>query len=163
MQITPQPLTVQAFAPFGDVIEARDSTAISINQGTARRFHDLAAMDVAAEGDHVLVNIFRASTYPVPLMLKMMEKHPLGSQLFMPLADNAFLVAVAPPSDAVQVDDIVVFAAQGGQGVNFRPGTWHHPLLALDQQQDFLVVDRGGKGENLIEQGLDRIVAVILD
>ena len=159
LSLTPQPLTAQAFAAFGDVIEARSDTVISINQGTSQRFHDLARVDVASGEGHPLVNIFRALPYPEPLTLSMMEKHPLGSQLFMPLQEHAYLVAVAQASDQVSASDIAVFSASGNQGVNFRPGTWHHPLLVL-AQQDFLVVDRGGKGDNLVEQDLDQSVLI---
>ena len=161
LSLTPQPLTAEAFAAFGDVIEARSDTVININQGTSQRFHDLARVDVASGEGHPLVNIFRASPYPEPLTLSMMEKHPLGSQLFMPLQDHAYLVAVAQASDQVSAGDITVFRASGNQGVNFRPGTWHHPLLVL-VQQDFLVVDRGGKGDNLFEQDLDQSVLISL-
>ena len=159
LSITPQPLTAEAFAAFGDVIEARSDTVININQGTSQRFHDLARVDVASGEGHPLVNIFRASPDPEPLTLSMMEKHPLGSQLFMPLQEHAYLVAVAQASDQVSAGDIAVFSASGNQGVNFRPGTWHHPLLVL-VQQDFLVVDRGGKGDNLVEQDLDQSVLI---
>ena len=155
-------MTAEAFAAFGDVIEARSETVININQGTSQRFHDLARVDVASGEGHPLVNIFRASPYPEPLTLSMMEKHPLGSQLFMPLQQHAYLVAVAQASDQVNAGDIAVFSASGNQGVNFRPGTWHHPLLVL-AQQDFLVVDRGGKGDNLVEQDLDQPVLISPD
>ncbi|RPG00879.1 MAG: ureidoglycolate lyase [Proteobacteria bacterium TMED51] len=161
LSLTPQPLTAEAFAAFGDVIEARSDTVININQGTSQRFHDLARVDVAFGEGYPLVNIFRASPYPEPLTLSMMEKHPLGSQLFMPLQQHAYLVAVAQTSDQVSAGDITVFSANGNQGVNFQPGTWHHPLLVLIQQ-DFLVVDRGGKGDNLVEQGLDQSVLISL-
>ena len=161
LSLTPQPLTAEAFAAFGDVIEARSGMVININQGTSQRFHDLARVDVASGEGHPLVNIFRASPYPEPLTLSMMEKHPLGSQLFMPLQDHAYLVAVAQASDQVSAGDITVFSASGNQGVNFRPGIWHHPLLVL-AQQDFLVVDRGGKGDNLFEQALDQSVLISL-
>ncbi|MGA1457153.1 MAG: ureidoglycolate lyase [Arenicellales bacterium] len=160
MQIDPKPLTATAFAHFGDVVETRSEQVIDINEGTSKRFHDLARVDVGAQEGRPLVNIFRASPYPQPLILSMMEKHPLGSQLFMPLQAFRYLVAVAPPGDSVRADDIEVFLAQGDQGVNFHPGVWHHPLLVLEQQQDFLVVDRGGAGNNLIEQSLQTPVSV---
>ena len=161
LSLTPQPLSAEAFAAFGDVIEARSDTVININQGTSQRFHDLARVDVASNEGHPLVNISRASPYPEPLTLSMMEKHPLGSQLFMPLQQHAYLVAVAQASDRVSAGNITVFSANGNQGVNFQPGTWHHPLLVL-VQQDFLVVDRGGKGDNLVEQDLDQSVLISL-
>ena len=161
LSLTPQPLTAESFAAFGDVIEARSDTVININQGTSQRFHDLARVDVASGEGYPLVNIFRASPYPEPLTVSMMEKHPLGSQLFMPLQHHAYLVAVAQTSIQVSAGDITVFSANGNQGVNFQPGTWHHPLLVL-VQQDFLVVDRGGKGDNLVEQGLDQSILISL-
>ncbi|MDB3946316.1 ureidoglycolate lyase [Gammaproteobacteria bacterium] len=161
--ITPQPLTAQRFAPFGDVIEARQSSALMINQGTSTRFHDLAAVDVGAEGGRALVNIFRATPYPAPLIIRMMEKHPLGSQLFMPLHGHPYLVAVAAAGERVESQDLNVFLAEGDQGVNFYPGTWHHPLLVLSGKQDFLVIDRGGVGENLIEYDLHSPLVLALD
>lgn len=163
MQIKAKALTAEAFAPFGDVVEARGDKAVDINEGTSTRFHDLARIDVELENGRPLVNIFRASPYPKPLTLKMMEKHPLGSQLFMPLEKHAYLVAVAPAGEEVHSEDLVVFLAQGDQGVNFHPGTWHHPLLVLAEKQDFLVIDRGGKGDNLIERTLDEPVSVAIE
>jgi ureidoglycolate lyase len=92
----------------------------------------------------------------------MMEKHPLGSQLFMPLQAHDYLVAVAAPGPSVLAKDVNVFLAKGHQGVNFYPGVWHHPLLVLVEQQDFIVIDRGGPGDNLVEAGLEKPVIVTL-
>ena len=159
MSISPRSLNEMDFTPFGDVIEARSEQVMDINEGTSKRFHDLALVDVASENGRPLVNIFRASPYPQPLHLTMMEKHPLGSQLFMPLQAHPYLVAVAPRGERVHTADIQVFLARGDQGVNFHPGVWHHPLLVL-QQQDFLVIDRGGAGDNLVEQSLETSVSI---
>ncbi|MEK9626504.1 MAG: ureidoglycolate lyase [Gammaproteobacteria bacterium] len=159
MSISPRPLNEMDFTPFGDVVEARSEQVMDINEGTSKRFHDLALVDVASENGRPLVNIFRASPYPQPLRLAMMEKHPLGSQLFMPLQAHPYLVAVAPRGERVHAADIQVFLARGDQGVNFHPGVWHHPLLVL-QQQDFLVIDRGGAGDNLVEQSLETSVSI---
>ncbi len=159
MSISPRPLNEMDFTPFGDVVEARSEQVMDINEGTSKRFHDLALVDVASENGRPLVNIFRASPYPQPLRLAMMEKHPLGSQLFMPLQAHPYLVAVAPRGKRVHAADIQVFLARGDQGVNFHPGVWHHPLLVL-QQQDFLVIDRGGAGDNLVEQSLETSVSI---
>ncbi|MCY1176174.1 Ureidoglycolate lyase [compost metagenome] len=81
----------------------------------------------------------------------MMERHPLASQAFVPLSGRAYLVVVAPAGPAPQVEDLRVFLARGDQGVNYAPGVWHHPLLALDEVSDFLVIDRGGPGDNCDE------------
>ena len=146
-----EPLTRAAFAPFGDVVETDGARHFEINNGSTTRFHDLARVDVEAEGGHVLVNIFRARPLPMPLTVAMMEKHPLGSQAFVTLEAAPFLVVVAPPGDRVAPEDLRAFLAEGGQGVNYAPGVWHHPVIALDREIDFLVIDRGGPGDNLAE------------
>ncbi len=146
-----QPLTREAFAPFGDVIEAAGARTMTINEGTTTRFHDLAAVDTASEGGRPLINIFRGQPRPRPIDIRMMEYHPLGSQAFMPLQASDYLVVVATPADEVGPDDLVAFRAEGTQGVNYRARVWHHPLLVLQPDHDFLVVDRGGDGDNLVE------------
>ncbi len=159
-----EPLTRAAFAPFGDVIEADGARHFEINDGSTTRFHDLARVDVEAEGGHALVNIFRARPLPMPLTIAMVEKHPLGSQAFVPLEAAPFLTVVAPPGDAVAPADLRAFLARGGQGVNYARGVWHHPVIALGRETDFLVIDRGGPGNNLAEfffgEGERRIVEV---
>ena len=143
--LTIEPLTAMAFRPFGDVIEAAESTPHrTINAGYAERYHDLARIDVAASHGRPLLNIFRALPRPLPLQLSEVERHLLGSQAFMPLAPMRFLVVVAPAGPAPRVDQLRCFMAAPGQGVNYARGTWHHPLLALDAGGDFLVIDRGG-------------------
>lgn len=159
-----EPLTRAAFRPFGDVIEAEGAGRFEINNGSTTRFHDLARVDVAAEGGHPLVNIFRARPLPMPLAIAMVEKHPLGSQAFIPLEAAPFLVVVAPPGGAVRPADLRAFLATGGQGVNYAPGVWHHPVIALGRRTDFLVIDRGGPGDNLAEfffgEGERRVVEI---
>jgi ureidoglycolate lyase len=145
------PLTIEAFEPFGDVIEPDNAEEIRlINGGTTTRFHDLARVDVSAEGGRTLVNIFRGKPFALPVEIAMMERHPLGSQAFVPLHDRPFLILVAP-DDGGRPGRPVAFVARGGQGVNYARNTWHHPLIALDVMSDFLVIDRGGEGVNLEE------------
>jgi ureidoglycolate lyase len=144
-----------AFARFGDVIETRDAAYYPINEGTSERFHDLAAVDVAEGGGRALINIFRGQPRDLPLAIRMMERHPLGSQAFIPLGTNPWLVVVAPASGAPNPSDLRAFAAGAGQGVNYHRGVWHHPLIALDGVSDFLVIDRGGPGSNCDEYVLD--------
>ncbi len=156
LQLTVEALSRDAFAPFGDVIETGGAEHFAINDGNATRFHDLARVDVAAGGGHALINIFRARPLALPLALALMEKHPLGSQAFMPLVPAPFLVAVAPPGEAPAPEEVRVFLTDGRQGVNYAPGVWHHPLIALGRESDFLVVDRGGPGDNLVEYFFDR-------
>jgi ureidoglycolate lyase len=149
-EVSPQPLTAEAFAPFGDVIEASDrAEQIAINYGYTTRFNDLAGIDVADGGGRAIVSLFRAQPLDPPL-LKLFERHPLGSQAFVPLQGRPYLIAVAPRGHfdpaAAQL-----FRARSDQGVNYAKGVWHHFLLALEGQSDFLVIDRAGKGDNLDE------------
>ena len=141
-------LTGAGFAAFGDVIAVEGSRHYTINDGHAERHHDLARVDVAEDDGRPLINIFRATPWPLPLRIAMVERHPLSSQAFIPLAPARFLLVVAAPGDAPRPTTLRAFVTDGSQGVNYARGTWHHPVLALDRVTDFLVVDRGGPGEN---------------
>jgi ureidoglycolate lyase len=142
-------LTPQAFAPFGEVIDARTKAPLDINQGFAQRFDDLAALDVAAEQGTLKVSIFTARARPLPIEIKLMERHPLGSQLFFPLQDEPWLILVCTdPHDAATYR---AFSATGQQGVNYARNVWHHPLLVLRHDSRFIIVDRKGPGNNLEE------------
>ena len=151
--ITPVPLTREAFRPFGDVIEMEGSAHYTINQGFTERFNDLAFVDVAPEGGTTNVSLFLGQPRPVPVEIKLMERHPLGSQIFIPLQDRPWLVLVA--ADAHDVASYRAFTATGRQGVNYARNVWHHPLLVLDADSRFLIVDRKGPGNNLEEVWLD--------
>lgn len=153
-------LTRAAFAPFGDVIDCSGANHYAINEGYAERYHDLALVDVAVGDGRPLINIFRARPRQLPMRITQMERHPLGSQAFIPLVPRAFLVIVAVPRATPGPRDLRCFRTQGSQGVNFARGTWHHPLIVLDEPQDFLVVDRGGSGNNCDEIGIGEDVFV---
>ena len=146
-----EPLTRAGFAPFGDVIEVEGAQHYPINQGFAERFNDLARVDV---GD-VNISIVIANPRPKPIAITLMERHPLGSQIFYPLQDRPWLVLVCgDPKDATSFR---AFSATGRQGINYARNTWHHPLLVLDAESRFLVVDRKGPGANLEEASIDEI------
>ncbi|CAN7614709.1 ureidoglycolate lyase [Trinickia sp. LjRoot230] len=149
-----EPLTRQAFAPFGDVIELEGARHFPINGGTTERFHDLARIDVADGNGRAIVNVFRAEPHAFPIEIRMMERHPLGSQAFVPLGEAPYLVVVAP-SGSLDANEIRAFVTYGWQGVNYGKGVWHHPLLALGRSRDFIVIDRGGEGANCDEVSLD--------
>jgi len=147
--LRPEPLTRQAFAPFGDVIEMEGSSSITINQGFAQRFNDLAHVDVTMEGGATNVSLFLGTPRPLPIEIKLMERHPLGSQMFVPLQDRSWLVLVA--EDVHDFASYRAFTATGRQGVNYARNVWHHPLLVFDADSRFLIVDRKGPGNNLEE------------
>ncbi len=147
IRLEPVPLTVAAFKPFGDVVEDSGDAEL-INQGTSQKFADLAAIEVDTEDGRTGVSIYDTAPASFPLTIRALERHPLSSQLFMPLSVSPFLIVVAEPGDAVDPGSVRSFISNGRQGVNYRPGTWHHPLIALNNPTRFLVVDREGPGDN---------------
>ena len=148
--LTVQPLTKAAFAPFGDVIEADPATMRLINGGTTERYHALGHPRALGEGAELVINLFRGQPRSLPYAIDMMERHPFGSQSFHPLQDRPWLVVVAA-DEAGRPGAPHVFRAGGRQGINYRANIWHHPLMALAEISDFLVVDRSGPGGNLEE------------
>tara|TARA_B110000046_G_scaffold73129_1_gene80938 strand:+ start:5324 stop:5851 length:528 start_codon:yes stop_codon:yes gene_type:complete len=146
-----EPLTAQAFKDFGDVIEANEGDGFGINQGYTWRHHKLATVEMDNPEDDAIISIFSSKRRPLPMAINMMERHPLGSQAFMPLTDTPFLVVVAEAGPEPKLAGLRAFVSNGKQGVNYSTGVWHHPLLILALEQNFLVVDRTGKGNNLNE------------
>ena len=155
LELRAEPLTPEAFAAFGDVIDSRSSDHFMINSGRTRRHHDLAKVEVAGESPRVLISIFVSQPVEVPLELTFLERHPLGSQAFMPLHEEQFLVVVAPPGDTVDPAEVRAFITDGRQGVNYAKGTWHAIQSVLEREGEFLVVDRGGAGHNCDEYPLN--------
>jgi ureidoglycolate lyase len=145
-----EPLTRDAYAPFGQVIETEGAQSFPINGGMTQRFHDLAQIELAGENARALVSIARGQPYSLPLELKMMERHPLGSQAFHPLSPRMFLTIVAPDEDG-RPGQPRAFMTAPGQGINMKRNTWHAVLTPFGEMQDFLIIDRGGDGNNLEE------------
>ena len=146
-----EPLTKHAFAPFGEVIETEGSAYFMINSGSTRRYHRLASVETAAPEDQAIISIFSTQALAMPMPIRMLERHPLGSQAFIPLLGQPFLIVVAPISDSPNITLVRAFLTNGRQGVNYHRSVWHHPVLALAPQDDFLVVDRSGVGNNCDE------------
>jgi ureidoglycolate lyase len=162
MKLDVEPLTRAAFAPFGDVIETEGAMHYPINEGTAERFHDLARIDVGNRGGRAVVSIFIGQPRPRPVTIRMMERHPLGSQAFIPLQSQQYLVVVGE-GEAPLPRSLRAFLAKGSQGVNYHRNVWHHPLLVLERESRFLVIDRSGDGENLEEATLSEPVCLSPD
>jgi ureidoglycolate lyase len=154
------PLEAAAFAPFGDVIEIAGRESYWINDHTCRRFADLAHIDVAAGDGRPVMSLLEASPQSLPLRIRALERHPLSSQAFFPLGGRPFLVVVAERGPADTIGMLRAFLSSGHQGVNYRRNTWHHPLIALGEISHFLVVDRGGPGDNCEERTLDAAMQV---
>lgn len=164
--LKPEPLTTEAFAPFGDVVEAGATTAIMINGGNTERYDSLARVRVENSDDHAVINIFRAqprmtqygqrATDKRTMQVEMMERHPFGSQSFQPLSGEPYLVLVADALEDLKPENLHLFLARADQGINYHKNTWHHPVLGLNKVCDFLVVDRKGSGNNCEEFYFDQ-------
>ena len=152
-------LTRDAFAPFGDVITLTGAQHYPINDGTTERFHDLALIDVSDQDGRPLLSLFRSKPRPLPFEIRIMERHPLGSQAFIPLSKDPYLVIVAS-SGPFDERTVRVFLAEGGEGVNYAKGVWHHALFALFLESEFIVVDRGGPGGNCEEIALQQPILI---
>ncbi|MCO5064893.1 MAG: ureidoglycolate lyase [Rhizobiaceae bacterium] len=149
-QITAVPLTRKSFAPFGDVIDTEGGNHYPINGGRCERYHDLARVEATGPGARVLISLFKAMPYDFPLALTMVERHPFGSQAFIPLSPRPFLVIVCHDTpDGPGIPN--AFLTRPGQGVNYPRNLWHGVLTPIGEPQDFAVVDRGGEGKNIEE------------
>lgn len=146
--LTLSELTPEAFAPYGDLIQLRDSPDAVINAGMCARHHDLARLDFA--DGRAGISVFDAKARVFPHLVDLVERHPLGSQAFLPMTANRFLVVVADDENGEPVDP-KAFVTAPGQGVNYMRGVWHGVLTPLDGAGRFVVVDRVGEGVNLEE------------
>jgi len=145
-----QPMSKAAFAPFGDLIDFDREPDFAINNGMCDRYHGLAHPVVTDDDAHAAISLGRGRPYELPLALEMMERHPLGSQAFIPLEPNPFLVVVASDLNG-RPDNPQAFMTKPGQGVNYYRNVWHAVLTPISKQTDFAIIDRFGGGNNLEE------------
>ena len=153
--IKPIPVTKENFLKYGDVISTKDIKPLEINNGYAKRYDGIANLNTSNDNGETTISIFSALKRNFPMKIDMMEKHPLGSQAFIPMKETTFLVFVAPKQEKLDLNKIEAFIIPPGIGVNYKPGTWHFPLISTEDM-NFLVVDRKGPGDNLIIKNLDK-------
>ena len=146
--IKPIKISKDNFSEFGDLISSEGVSPIDINSGYAKRFDNLANIDTSIKSGKTIVSIFSSLKRTFPMKIDMMEKHPLGSQAFVPMKETTFLVFVAPPGEKPNISKIQSFIIPPKIGVNYKPGIWHFPLISTEDT-NFLVIDRKGSGENL--------------
>ncbi len=146
--IKPKKITRKNFKKFGDVISTKKIKSININDGYAKRFNDLCRINTFLKKGSTIVSIFSAKKRKFPMNIKMMEKHSLGSQAFIPMEETTFLVFVAPKGKKPNIKKLKSFIIPEQIGINYRPGIWHFPLIST-KNMNFLVIDRKGKGNNL--------------
>jgi len=156
ISLCPETLTKERFAPYGDVVETSLDRLNTMNEARFERFDDLC--DINVDGKlAVSVARCRAPT-ALPLRIDLVERHPLGSQAFIPLTPCRMVIVVAPPGEGVDPEDLRAFVTNGKQGINYHRGTWHMPLIAFDAGQEFLIVDYGGDEPNCETHELDTSV-----
>ena len=146
--IKPKKITSKNFKKFGEVISAKKIKPININNGYAKRFDNLCKINTSLKKGNTIISIFSARKRRFPMNIKMMEKHPLGSQAFIPMKETKFLVFVAPKGKKPNVKKIESFIIPKQTGINYKPGIWHFPLIST-KNMNFLVIDRKGIGNNL--------------
>ena len=153
--IKPKPITKENFKRFGDMITTADIKPLEINDGYAKRYDGIANLDTKKDKGESTISIFSALKRSFPMTVDMMEKHPLGSQAFIPMKETIFLTFVAPEGDLPDLNKVESFIVPKGIGVNYNPGIWHFPLISTEDM-NFLVVDRLGSGNNLILHDLKK-------
>lgn len=156
-----QPLTAAAFSPFGVVIDVGERTPETINDGHALKYADLLPFDCHHGQGRVALHYYRSRARTLPLELRGLERHPLGSQAFWPLQNRPYAIVVAPPGEEPGVASLRAFIAQGTQAIQYHRGTWHHYQIALEADSEFIVLDRQGPGENCDEMVLPEPVLLV--
>lgn len=157
-EVTTQPLTANAFKLFGEIIDTSGDPDKIINQGMCGRYHDLAQLDFTT--GQAGISIFDAKARSLPFSLEMMERHPEGSQTFMPMHQNPFLIIVAHDKNGMP-DTPISFISKSGQGINIYRNTWHGVLCPLHSPGLFTVIDRIGIGPNLEEHWFRKAWTII--
>jgi len=149
------PLTQEAFAPYGDVVESEGRDSYFINNGMAERFHALARVETKGDNAYPVISLVKSKKFELPRKVDHVEHHPLGSQAFLPIDATPFVVVVARAGEAPTPDQLQAFVTNGRQGINYHAGIWHHVLLTPYAAMDFLCVDRAGEGNNCIDHFFD--------
>ena len=160
ISITPKNITKENFSKFGDMITTDGINPIEINEGFAKRFDGIANLDTSTDNGETTICISSALKRSFPMKIDMMEKHPLGSQAFIPMKPTTFLAFVAPKGDKPDLNKVEAFIIPPGLGINYKTGTWHFPLIATEDM-NFLVIDRKGSGDNLKIQRLEENQVVL--
>ena len=158
MDIRALPISEAAFAPFGEILRARAQPTKMINRGRCERHHALATVERG--GGEAIISIFRSEPVRFPYVCDLLERHPLGSQAFMPLGPGPWLSVVAPDIGG-RPGDPLAFIVPEGVGVNLRAGVWHGVLTPLEAPADFLVVDREGAGVNLEDVAISPVKVIL--
>lgn len=155
LELRAQPLTAEAFSPYGEVIQTAGAKHFPMNGGAMERYYDLASIEVSGEQARPVISIAETrQVSSLPYRIPLVERHPLGSQAFIPMDNCPQLIVVAPPSEQLNLAELRAFYSPEGQGINYARGVWHMPMIALQAGQRWLIVDRAGAGNNCDEVSL---------
>ena len=146
--VKPKKVSKKNFKKFGQIIDTSKKKYFRINDGFAKRYDNLGKINTSINKGKTIVSIFSAKKRRFPMKIKMMEKHPLGSQAFIPMNETKFFVFVAPRGKKPNINRIESFIVPKQNGINYKPGIWHFPLIST-KNMNFLVIDRKGIGNNL--------------
>ena len=155
IDVKPKQITKENFSKYGDLISTVNVKPTNINDGFAQRYDDLAKLDTIKDSGKTIVSIFSALKRSFPMKIGMMEKHPLGSQAFIPMKETTFLSFVAPEGNKPDLNLVEAFIIPKGLGINYKAGIWHFPLISTEDM-NFLVIDRKGLGNNLVTENLEK-------
>ena len=147
--IKPKKINKKNFSKYGQIIDTSKKTYFRINNGYAKRYDNLGKINTSTKKGKTVVSIFSAKKRLFPMKIDIMEKHPLGSQAFIPMKETSFFAFVAPKGNRPNLRKIKSFIIPKQTGINLNPGIWHFPLIST-KKMNFLVIDRKGKGKNLI-------------
>ena len=160
LDVKPKMVNKENFSKYGDLISTNNAESININDGFAKRYDDLANLDTIKDGGKTIVSIFSALKRSFPMKINMIEKHPLGSQAFIPMKETTFLSFVAPEGNKPDLNLVEAFIIPKGLGINYKAGIWHFPLISTEDM-NFLVIDRKGSGNNLVTENLEKANIVL--
>ncbi len=130
-----------------DIVEIGGHAGKTINEGRCWRYSDLAKLDFGASG-RCGISLFKAELRTLPLRLDLMERHPFGSQAFVPM-DRASLLVVVSADDGGRPGQPKAFVAGPDQAVNIHRNVWHGVLTPLSGSGLFAVFDWIGEDPNL--------------
>ncbi len=146
--ISYEALTVESFAPYGEVISKQENKLLDMNGGMADNYRAVGHANTKTGEGETVISIVVSKQYPKPFKINVIERHPLGSQAFIPQSNIPFIVIVAEAGDWHGSDSLKAFITDGSQGINYHRGTWHSPLFTPYGEMDFICIDRQGEGDN---------------
>jgi ureidoglycolate lyase len=146
--ISVEPLTPEAYEPFGQVIGSPQEPPTRENE--ERSYWLMPALDLV-DGAFAIVYVeMRAQDYVV----RRLHRHTMFEQALIPLGGKAFVHVVAPPGDVPDLSALRAFLVDGSQGVIIGQGTWHrNPAYPLAPKASLVLISRS---ESIVLEAAER-------